>query len=454
MSDIIAAIATGSSLGAIGIIRISGPDCALVVDKVFSPNNGRKMSAIVPGRMTLGKLRDQDGGMIDECMCFTSKAPYSYTGEDTAELQCHGSPAVLAAALQALFGAGARQALAGEFTKRAFLNGRLDLTQAEAVIDLISAETLQAARNAAGQLTGAIGRRIDEIYDGLTNIMSHFHAVLDYPDEDIEDFQLADFESQLESAVSRLTGLLDTFDRGRVMKNGVSCAIVGRPNAGKSSLLNALLGYDRAIVTDIAGTTRDTITESVTVGGVLLKMADTAGLRATDDPIEKAGVDRAVKAAETAMLALAVFDGSQEQADDETLQAASRAERAIAVVNKSDLPQRLDMKSLEASFDRVCVVSAAEGTGLDSLEAAVKDLFGDRGLIFDGGVLTNERHAQAVARARDSLSFALNSMRLGMTPDAVLVDVEGAMEALAEITGRSVSEDVTARIFERFCVGK
>ena len=454
MSDVIAAIATANVLSAIGIIRLSGDSAAEVAGKVFKPNSGKNLSDVPTGKMTLGKVYDVTGAVIDECLCFHSKAPNSYTGEDTAEIQCHGSPAVLASALEALFNAGARQALAGEFTKRAFLNGRMDLTQAEAVIDLISAETAEAARNAAGQLSGVMGRKIDSIYDSLTNIMAHFHAVLDYPDEDIEDFQLQDFEQTLQEAHGELDALYRSYDRGRMLKSGVSCAIVGRPNAGKSSLLNALLGYDRAIVTEIAGTTRDTITESVRVGGVLLRMADTAGLRATDDPVEKAGVERAFKAADGAQLALAVFDGSVAEADEETIRAAATAQKSIAVVNKSDLPQQLDVDELKKHFDHVCVVSAAESKGLDALDKAVAELFDDGSVVFDGGIVTNERHAEAVKRARDAIAYSLESMYAAVTPDAVLVDVEAAMEALAEITGRLVSEDVTGRIFERFCVGK
>lgn len=292
MSDTIAAVATGNVLSAIGILRLSGDGTLAVINRVFRPANGRPMSEAPDRKLVYGAFCDTDGQMLDLCLCTVSRAPHSYTGEDTAELQCHGSPAVLRAGLQALFAAGARQALAGEFTKRAFLNGRMDLTQAEAVIDLIHAETALDAKNAAGQLGGAVLRHAQGVYDTLQDIASHYHAVIDYPDEDIPDFQLSAYESALTGCIDRLQRLLDTFSRANVLHGGVPAVILGRPNAGKSSLLNALLGYERAIVTDVPGTTRDTIDARVTLGGVLLRLTDTAGLRDTSDPVEAIGVHR------------------------------------------------------------------------------------------------------------------------------------------------------------------
>ncbi|MDY4105940.1 MAG: GTPase, partial [Oscillospiraceae bacterium] len=254
MSDTIAAIATGGVVAAIGILRVSGDDTLTIIDKVFRPASGRPMSSYPNRQLVYGAMLDSDGSELDLCLCTISRAPGSYTGETTAELQCHGSPTVLRQGLEALFAAGARQATAGEFSKRAFLNGRMDLTQSEAVIDIIHAETAEAAKNAVGQLSGAILHKTDAIYASLVEICSHYHAVLDYPDEDIEDFRLRDYEATLDDAIEQLTRLQNSFDRGRIMTEGVKAAIIGKPNAGKSSLLNALLGYERAIVTDIAGT--------------------------------------------------------------------------------------------------------------------------------------------------------------------------------------------------------
>ena len=455
MSDTIAAIATGNVVSAIGILRVSGDETLAVIDRVFFPANGKPMSEAHDRQLVYGALRDAAGETLDLCLCTISRGPHSYTGEDTAELQCHGSPTVLRAGLEALFAAGARQALAGEFSKRAFLNDRMDLTQAEAVIDLIHAETPEGAKNAVGQLAGAVARRAGEIYAALTDICSHYHAVIDYPDEDIPDFELQRYAQKLSNAEATLSRLLGTFSRGQLLRDGVPAVILGRPNAGKSSLLNALLGYDRAIVTDIPGTTRDTLEERATLGGVLLRLVDTAGLRETDDPVESIGVERARSAAAHAQLAIAVFDAAQPLTDDDrrVIETAQAADRSIAVLNKSDLPNVITPAELGGGFDRVVTVSAKEQTGLDALESAVRALF-PLPDVPAGEILTNARHADAVRRALESLRAAREAMAFGVTPDAVLTECESAMAALGELTGASVREDITQRIFERFCVGK
>ena len=454
MADTIAAIATGNALAAIGIVRLSGDSAIDVADRVFFPADGGRMSEKADRKLVYGELRD-GGRVLDLCLCTISRAPNSYTGEDTAELQLHGSPVVLGECLRLLFENGARQALAGEFTKRAFLNGRMDLTQAEAVVDLIDAETPEAAFVAADQLGGTLLRGIEGIYSDLTDIMSHFHAVLDYPDEDIGEFELAAYAGRLAEIEARLTALLATFERGRVLRTGVRCAMIGRPNVGKSSILNALLGYDRAIVTDVPGTTRDTIEEKLRLGRVLLRLTDTAGLRPAGDVVESIGVERSLAAAREAELVIAVFDGSSPltEGDMAVISAAGGKERRIALINKSDLPQKLDEAHLRESFEHVLRVSALRGEGFDGLERVVGDMY-PSGEGHRGAMLTNERQADAVSRARESVGAALSAVDAGMTPDAALCEVEAAMSALGELTGRTVRDDITARIFERFCVGK
>ena len=454
MADTIAAIATGNALAAIGIVRLSGDSAIDVADRVFFPADGGRMSEKADRKLVYGELRD-GGRVLDLCLCTISRAPNSYTGEDTAELQLHGSPVVLGECLRLLFENGARQALAGEFTKRAFLNGRMDLTQAEAVVDLIDAETPEAAFVAADQLGGTLLRGIEGIYSDLTDIMSHFHAVLYYPDEDIGEFELAAYAGRLAEIEARLTALLATFERGRVLRAGVRCAMIGRPNVGKSSILNALLGYDRAIVTDVPGTTRDTIEEKLRLGRVLLRLTDTAGLRPAGDVVESIGVERSLAAAREAELVIAVFDGSSPltEGDMAVISAAGGKERRIALINKSDLPQKLDEAHLRESFEHVLRVSALRGEGFDGLERVVGDMY-PSGEGHRGAMLTNERQADAVSRARESVGAALSAVDAGMTPDAALCEVEAAMSALGELTGRTVRDDITARIFERFCVGK
>ncbi len=452
MSDIIAAVATGWQASAIGIIRMSGDGCIAIADKVFTPKFG-PLSQARDRSLIMGWLHDREGRIIDEVLLTVSHGPNSYTGEDTAEFQCHGSPAVLTAGLEALFAKGARQAGPGEFTKRAFLNGRMDLTQAEAVIDLIDAESTEAAANAVGQLGGAMLRKIAPIYDQLTDMMAHFHAVLDYPDEDIDPFELRDFQGQLEDASETLYKLLSTYGRGRVLKKGIRAVILGKPNAGKSSFLNALAGFERVIVTDIAGTTRDSVEETVKLGHHLIRLVDTAGIRNTDDQIERMGVERAEAAAAQADVAIYVCDGSipLTEEDFRAQEAASGAPRAIAILNKTDLKQIVQPSDLP--FDWVVPFCATNGEGLDQLEYVLDCMFGDE-VPCDGSILTNARQAEAVVRAGKAIDCALESMKSAMTPDAVLVDVEAAMEALGEITGQTMREEITNRIFERFCVGK
>lgn len=451
--DTIAAIATVPGRSAIGILRISGPLAVEVLSQVFTPRGKLPLTSRTPGTLIYGELRDEAGELLDECLATFSRAPHSYTGEDTAELQCHGSAAVLTAGMEALFQAGARQARAGEFTRRAFLNGKLDLVQAEAVIDLIDAETVDAAKNAAGQLAGTMSRKINEIYDTLVDLMAHFHAVLDYPDEDIDAFESQEIADYASRAAAELEDLRATYRRGRQLTQGVATAIVGAPNAGKSSLLNTLLGYERAIVTNIPGTTRDTVEEKARLGGVLLRLIDTAGLRETSDEVERLGVERSRAALERAELALVVIDGSKplEEEDREVLKAAKKAGQTLILVNKSDQPELLDRKELSGM--ETLTISAKEGSGIAALERRVEELFAGRGA-GTGELLTNARQAEAVERAASGLRSAEAALAAGMSPDGVLDDVEEALAALGEVTGRRVSEDITGRIFERFCVGK
>lgn len=453
MAHPIAAIATGLVRSGIGILRMSGDGCIDLANRVFALYNGQALSSLPDRKLARGTLFDAQGRPIDEAMVFVSHAPHSYTGEDTVEFQCHGSPAVLTAGLSALLSNGFHQAGPGEFTKRAFLNGQMDLTQAEAVIDLIDAETADAAANAAGQVAGVLRKQLDPIYDSLMDICSHFHAVLDYPDEDIEPFRLQAYADTLTSASKKLDALLSSCRRGNFIKNGVQTAILGAPNAGKSSLLNALAGFDRVIVTDIPGTTRDAVEQTVTLGRHLLRLLDTAGIRDTSDTVEHLGVERSFQAAQSCQLAFFVVDGSKPLTpeDEAAMDAALQAPEAIAILNKQDLPCVID--PCELPFSYVIPVSCAKQEGLDLLEQALDMVFDDEAPC-DGSILTNARQADAIAKSRASIEAALSSLRLGMTPDAVLVDVEAAMEALCEATGRVVREDITNRIFERFCVGK
>ena len=449
MSHAIAAVSTGNQVSAIGIIRLSGDDCVSIAQRVFS----RNLLDAPNRKLILGCLKDTQGRTIDQCMAVVSRAPHSYTGEDTVEFHCHGSPALLAAGLDSLYAAGARPARRGEFTKRAFLNGKLDLTQAEAVIDLIEAETADAAANAAGQVGGALQKKLDPIYRTLTDLCSHFHAVLDYPDEDIEDFGLSNYASALRQAAKALYDLLGTYHQGRILRQGVAAAIVGRPNVGKSSLLNALAGFERVIVTDIPGTTRDTVEQSVLVGSTRLRLIDTAGIRETGDTVEALGVRRSRQALEQADLVLFVCDGYQPHTpeDREIIDACCDAPHAIALVNKVDLGQVVEPGDLP--FLNVICTSLPEGRGLDQL-ADVIDLEFQGETPCDGSILTNSRQYDACRRAYEAMLRALKGLQLGLTPDAVLTDVEEAMEAMGEVTGATVREDITARIFERFCVGK
>ena len=456
MTDTIAAIATPPATGAIGIIRLSGPGALAVADHIFYPYTSGALSSLPPRRAHFGRVLDADGRVLDKALALVFPAPHSYTGEDCVELQCHGGLRLLDRVLSLCLDNGARQAEAGEFTKRAFLNGRLDLTEAEAVADLIHAETLEGVRNAAGQLSGRLFDELNTIYHELLDITSHFTAYIDYTDEGVEPPDCAGAEAQCRRCAERLAGLAGSFSQGRLFTEGVRCAIIGRPNAGKSSLLNALCGFDRSIVTDLAGTTRDTVEETVQIGPVLLRLIDTAGLRSGAETVEQLGIERTRAAVRQAGLIVAVFDGAAPFTDADrevcTL-AASAAVPVAAVVNKSDLPRRLDQNAAPILTDAVSV-SAVTGRGLDLLRQRIRTLCAAGTVRPDGGIITNRRQAEALQRAADAALRAADALRAGFTPDVAWVDAEAALSAIGEITGKTVNAEILSRVFERFCVGK
>lgn len=451
--DTIAAIATATG-GAIGIIRVSGDKAVSAVNKIFKPI-GKKQFSDIPSRMlAYGTLYDRLGNVLDSCMAVHFDGDKTYTGEPMAELQLHGSPAVLSEALSGLFEQGIRQAQAGEFTRRAFLNGKMNLMQAEAVSDLIAAHSLEAANNAAGQISGMVANGMDELRQKLIGVSAHFLAVVDYPDEDIDPFLENELCNTLIETENKLHELRASYERGRILREGLPCAIVGRPNVGKSTLLNALVGFERAIVTDIAGTTRDTIEEVIRIGSLTLRLQDTAGIRESQDIVEQIGVERAKKAVDEAALVLAVIDGSVQlsKQDIDALNSVRNSPLVILVVNKSD--KGLTEQNITKGFEHVVKISAKQGEGIEQLRDMILSVTGMNNVVFDGGIITNARQADALNRAEIACSQARKAAQSGMTPDAILQDVEAAISALGELTGQSVREDIIQDIFSRFCVGK
>ena len=464
LDDTIAAIATPIGEGGIGVIRVSGREAVAVAGEIFRLTSGLPLSVVPSHTAHYGFVHDPiTGEEIDDGVVIVFRAPRSYTGEDSAEISCHGGLVPVRRVLEAALRAGARLAEPGEFTKRAFLNGRLDLAQAEAVLDIIRSRTDEALRVARRQFEGLLSTRIRGLRNELIGILAQIEASIDFP-EDVEEVPPGHIAGSIRDAISNVSSLLETADRGKIYREGISTVITGRPNVGKSSLLNALLRESRAIVTPIPGTTRDIIEESLNIRGIPVRTIDTAGVRETQDVIEQIGVDRARQMVEQADLVLAVIDAEAGFThEDEDLLSELEGKRLIVVINKSDIPREAEVEELagkirswlQSDSYRIIKTAAPLNQGIVELEDAIADTILAGGVFSsDGAVVSNVRHRRALEEARASLDQALRTAQFGMPVDFISVDLKAAIDSLGNITGETVAEDVIDRIFSEFCIGK
>ena len=461
IGDTIAAISTARGKGGVALLRISGPDAVSICEKMFLPKSGKKLSEYAPRTAVFGSICAPDDrgewGEIDNGLATVFRAPASFTGEDTVEICCHGGVLLTQTVLTACLAAGARAAEAGEFTRRAFLNGKMGLSAAEALGDLLEAQTREQLTLAHAGTDGRVERKCREIYDALCAVLSSVYAKIDYPDEDLAEMSREEMQAALAESISRIEKLLDTYRTGHAIAEGIPTVICGKPNVGKSSLYNCIVGRDAAIVTDVEGTTRDVLTETAALGRVTLRLFDTAGLHETEDVVEKIGIDRARRALEDAELILAVFDGSvaPDEEDKALAQSLSGTDATvIAVINKSDLGV-VEKDFYTTHFAHTVTLSAKEGEGTEALSALVESCFinGELDTKKDT-VLTNARQKGAALTALEAIKRAQEGLTYGLPVELCCSDCEAAMQAIAELDGRAVSEDIVSHIFSHFCVGK
>ncbi len=450
----IAAISTGQAAGGIGIVRISGENALSVADRIFKTVSGIKLEKLSGYKAAFGKVFF-DGKCVDEAVALVFKAPKSYTGEDVVEISCHGGLLVTKQVLRAALANGAVPAEPGEFTKRAFLNGKMDLTRAESVMNIISAKSEQAKSAALNTLDGALFKKISEISLSLKRTAAQMAAWVDYPDEEIDELSDDNLKKVLVSAEKELEDLIKRFDVGRIIIEGVETVIVGKPNVGKSTLMNLMSGYEKSIVTSVAGTTRDIVEETVTLGNNVLRLADTAGLHDTEDTVEKIGVDRTKQKLDRAALVLAVFDSSTEiDTEDEEIIKMCNGKNAVAIINKTDLEEKIDTNIINNSFKYVVYLSAKSQSGVNELEKAIENLLGTADFDTSAATLMNERQLSCCQSALQSIKEALAALEIGMTRDALNVNIDVAIESLDTLTGERATESVVDEIFSQFCVGK
>ena len=450
----IAAVSTPNAVGGIAVIRISGEKAINTAEAIFRPYGGKTVADMAGYTCAYGVVHDGDE-IIDDCILTVFRAPHSYTGEDTCEISCHGGLYVSKRILRAALKYGAVNAEAGEFTKRAFLNGKLDLTQAEAVMDIISARGEAELRMAEQLREGATYKKVRKCSDRLLKILSGIAAWTDYPDEDIPEIEPSVIETELSGIRDELFSLIRSYDSGRILREGVATAIVGRPNVGKSTLFNCLSGCERSIVTDIAGTTRDVVEETVRLGDIVLRLSDTAGIHRTDDRIEGIGIDIAQKTAENAELVIAVFDGNCPlTADDFDLIKSIKNKKCIAVINKSDQQQVIESDALKEFFIQIVYISAKNGDGIEQLESAVKQIFEISPESFSVVSAANERQKLCIERAISSVDEGIEIIRSSEMYDALNVVLDDAEQSLLELTGEKITDAVVDEVFSRFCVGK